>query len=63
VADLVGRFALRASLRHGGSLSRAAFSGLELMKALRDFLDEEIALAERAGRGGAGERFVKIPVE
>jgi hypothetical protein len=34
------------------------------MKALRDFLDEEIALAERAAGGsGARPRYEKIEVE
>lgn len=66
VADLIGRFTLKMARGHGGSLVRAAFSGLELMKALRDFLDEEIALAERAaGKNGAGARrsYVKIAVD
>lgn len=61
-ADLVGRFVAR----RGGSLpfAAAAISGLELLRALRDFLDEEIALAERAaGRAGRPPRYEKIPVE
>ncbi len=63
-ADLVGRFSLRLSRGHAGTLSRAATSGIEFMKALRDFLDEEIALAERAARGGAKRsHFEKIEVE
>jgi hypothetical protein len=34
------------------------------MKALRDFLDEEIAIAERAaGKGGGSKRYEKISVE
>ena len=34
------------------------------MKALRDFLDEEIALAERAARGGGKPpRYEKIEVD
>ena len=34
------------------------------MKALRDFLDEEIALAERAARAAvSGRRYEKIEVE
>lgn len=62
-ADLIGRFSLRLARGHGSTLSRAATSGIEFMKALRDFLDEEIALAERAsGRGGA-PRYEKIEVE
>jgi len=62
-ADLAGRFAL--SLAGRAALGRAAGSGVELLKALRDFLDEEIALAERAtGRGeGAAPRYEKIKVE
>jgi hypothetical protein len=64
-ADLVTRFSLSLAGRHGPSLSRAAFSGIELMKALRDFLDEEIALVERAaGKSeGARPRYEKIRVE
>ncbi len=61
-ADLVGKFAL--SLAGRATLGRAAGSGLELLKALRDFLNEEIALAERAsGRSGASPRYEKIKVE
>ena len=65
VADLGTRFALKIARGHVGSLSRAAFSAIELMKALRDFLDEEIQLAERAaGRGETGRAgYVKIAVE
>ncbi|HMA29232.1 MAG TPA: hypothetical protein VKS23_05165, partial [Thermoanaerobaculia bacterium] len=63
-ADLVGRFSLRLARGHGSTLSRAASSGIEFMKALRDFLDEEIALAERAAAGGgARSRYEKIEVE
>ena len=63
-ADLVGKFALRLARGHGSSLSRAATSGIEFMKALRDFLDEEIALAERAaGAGGKPPRYEKIRVD
>ena len=63
-ADLVGRFSLRLARGHGSTLSRAASSGIEFMKALRDFLDEEIALAERAaGGGGVRPRYEKIEVE
>lgn len=63
-ADLVGKFSLRLARRHGSTLSRAASSGIEFMKALRDFLDEEIAYAERAaGAGGKPSRYEKIKVE
>lgn len=63
-ADLVGKFSMRLARGHGSSLSRAATSGIELMKALRDFLDEEIALAERAARaGGTPPRYEKIRVD
>jgi len=63
-ADLVGKFSLRRARGHGGSRSRAATSGIEFMKALRDFLDEEIALAERAaGAGGKPPRYEKIRVD
>lgn len=62
-ADLVGRFTL--SLAGRAALGRAAFSGVELLKALRDFLNEEIALAERAaGKGDAApQRYERIKVE
>ncbi len=33
------------------------------MKALRDFLDEEIALAERATKSDGSPRYEKIKVE
>lgn len=64
-ANLVSRFALRMARGHTGSLAHAASSGIELMRALRDFLDEEIELAERAaGKRPAGAtRFEKIEVE
>ena len=63
-ADLVAKFSLRLARGHGSSLSRAATSGIEFMKALRDFLDEEIALAERAtGAGRKPPRYEKIEVE
>lgn len=63
-ADLVGRFSLRLARGHGSTLSRAATSGIEFMKALRDFLDEEITLAERAaGGGGVRPHYEKIEVE
>ena len=62
--SLVLRFAAQLGPRHIRSLSHAASSGIELMKALRDFLDEEIAIAERAaGKGGGGARYSKISVE
>jgi hypothetical protein len=61
---LVARFARQLGPRHIRSLSHAASSGIELMKALRDFLDEEIAIAERAaGKGGGARRYEKISVE
>ncbi len=61
-ADLVGRFA--RSLAARPALGRAAGSGLELLRALRDFLDEEIALAERAaGKDAGAPRYEKIKVE
>ena len=65
IGDLAARFALELARRgHSESAARAAISGIELLKALRDFLDEEIALAERAAeaRRSAG-RYTKIPVE
>ena len=65
VANLASRFALRLARGHSASLGRAAFSGIELMKALRDFLDEEIEFAERAaGRAGTAKRgYEKIPLD
>lgn len=65
VGDLVSRFALELARRgHADSAGRAATSGIELLKALRDFLDEEIAFAERAAEARrASGRYTKIPVE
>jgi hypothetical protein len=64
LADLAGKFALRVGRGHGVSLFRAATSGIELMKALRDFLDEEIAFAERAaGKDDHPAPYTKISVE
>ena len=62
VAGLVGRFG--GSLAGRAALGRAAFSGVEVMKALRDFLNEEIAMVERAaGKGDGSPRYEKIKVE
>lgn len=65
LGDLVARFALELARRgHSDSATRAATSGIELLKALRDFLDEEIAFAERAAEARRGAaRYTKIPVE
>lgn len=65
LGDLATRFALGlASRGHSESAARAATSGIELLRALRDFLDEEIAFAERAAEARRGrERYTKIPVE
>ena len=62
-ADLVGKFVL--SLAGRAALGRAAGSGVELLKALRDFLEEEIAHAARAAQKDAGSppRYEKIKVE
>ncbi len=60
-AGLFGRFSM--SLAGRAALGRAAFSGIELLKALRDFLDEEISLAERAARPDGAPRYEKIKVE
>ena len=60
-AGLVGKFSI--SLAGRAALGRAALSGIELMKALRDFLDEEIALAERATKPGGPPRYEKIKVD
>ena len=63
--ELAARFALELARRgHADSATRAATSGIELLKALRDFLDEEIAFAERAAEARRGTaRYTKIPVE
>lgn len=65
LGDLVTRFALELARRgHSDSAARAATSGIELLRALRDFLDEEIAFAERAAEARRGAaRYTKIPVE
>jgi len=60
-AGLIGKFSV--SLAGRAALGRAAFSGIELMKALRDFLDEEISLAERASKSGGASRYEKIKIE
>jgi hypothetical protein len=60
-AGLLGKFSV--SLAGRAALGRAAFSGIELMKALRDFLDEEIALATRATKTDGAPRYEKIKVE
>ena len=60
-AGLIGRFSV--SLAGKAALGRAASSGIELMKALRDFLNEEIALAERAARPDGGPRYERIKVD
>lgn len=65
IGDLAARFALELARRgHSESAARAAISGIELLKALRDFLDEEIALAERTAKARrSAARYTKIPVE
>jgi hypothetical protein len=65
VGDLVTRFAFELAKRgHADSTQRAVTSGVELLRALRDFLDEEIALAERVAEKQRGSaRYTKIPVE
>ena len=65
IGDLTARFALELARRgHSESAARAATSGIELLKALRDFLDEEIALAERTAEARrSAARYTKIPVE
>ena len=61
------RPASRSSWRVAGTRTpptRAATSGIGLLRALRDFLDEEIAFAERAAEARrASPRYTKIPVE
>lgn len=65
VGDLVARFALELARRgHSDSAARAATSGIGLLRALRDFLDEEIAFAERTAESHrSSARYTKIPVE
>lgn len=65
VGDLVTRFAFELARRgHADSAQRATTSGVELLRALRDFLDEEIAFLERAAEARqAAARYTKIPVE
>ncbi|MHB8799056.1 MAG: hypothetical protein ACYDBY_11410 [Thermoanaerobaculia bacterium] len=65
LGDLATRFVLELARRgHSDSATRAATSGIELLKALRDFLDEEIALAERTAEARrTAARYTKIPVE
>ena len=64
VGDLVTRFAFELARRgHADSAQRATTSGVELLRALRDFLDEEIALAERATKSDGAPRYEKIKVE
>ncbi|HRY44427.1 MAG TPA: hypothetical protein P5164_10810 [Thermoanaerobaculia bacterium] len=65
IGDLAARFAFELARRgHTESAARAATSGIELLKALRDFLDEEIALAERSAEARRpAARYTKIPVE
>ena len=65
VGDLVTRFAFELARRgHSDSAQRATTSGIELLRALRDFLDEEIAFLERTAEARqSAARFTKIPVE
>jgi hypothetical protein len=65
VGDLVTRFAFELARRgHSDSAQRATTSGVELLRALRDFLDEEIAFVERAAEARrSSARYTKIPVE
>ena len=65
LGDLASRFVLELARRgHSDSAARAATSGIELLRALRDFLDEEIALAERTAEARrSSARYTKIPVE
>jgi hypothetical protein len=65
VGDLVTRFAFELARRgHADSAQRATTSGVGLLRALRDFLDEEIAFLERTAEARqAAARYTKIPVE
>ncbi len=65
VGDLGTRFAFELARRgHADSAQRATTSGVELLRALRDFLDEEIAFLERTAQARQGAaRYTKIPVE
>ncbi len=65
VGDLVTRFAFELARRgHSDSAQRATTSGVELLRALRDFLDEEIAFLERTAEARqSAARYTKIRVE
>lgn len=65
VGDLVTRFAFELARRgHSESAQRATTSGVELLRALRDFLDEEIAFVERTTEARQkAARYTKIPVD
>ena len=43
--------------------AHAAVSGIEFMNALRDFLDEEIAIAERAAGRTSPKTYQKISID
>lgn len=64
-AELFTRFGVELARRgHTDSMAQAASSGLELLKALRQFLDEEIAYAERLAEARRNRpRYSKIPVD
>jgi hypothetical protein len=63
VASLIQTMFLQLSQNHPGSLRHATTSGIEMMKAMREFLDEGIAIAERARAAQTGQRFHKIQVD
>lgn len=63
VASLIQTMFLQLSQNHPGSLRHATASGIEMMKAMREFLDEGIAIAERARAAQTGQRFHKIQVD
>ncbi|MCC6131669.1 MAG: hypothetical protein IT186_17265 [Acidobacteria bacterium] len=63
LASLVQTVFVHLSQNHPGSLRHASVSAIELMKAAREFLDEEIALAERVRAAQGGQRFHKIHID
>ncbi len=62
IADLLSAVFLQVSRNHSGSLRHASASGIELMKAMRQFLDEEITMAEKF-RATQGPRYQKIKID
>lgn len=62
-ASLAQTVFVHLSQNHPGTLRHVTASGIEFMKAVREFLDEEIALAERMRAAQGGQRFHKIHID